>query len=203
VSKCEQEDHDEEARAKWMAVTEGDWNAFVTNRCKELRKGGRIIVSVTGSCSPLDEVDLAMIREYKACLAAIQTTLAKFNLEECQKGMVMPSTSRTPDEMLKPFKELELDSRVVGLDTFALPEPTVVQFQKDNDGENLAQKKAGYSAGWTEGVLRRGLLDQGVEEEVVTACLKEYFEVTLVEKFREIENISEKINQHVLVIAKE
>jgi len=163
-----------------------------------------MIVSVTGSCSPLDEIDLAMIREYKACLAAIQTALARLNLEEYQKWLVMPSTSRTPDEMLKPFEELELASRVISIDTSALLEPTVAQFQKDNDGEKPAQKQAGYSMGWTEGVLRSALRDHGVEEApVVTAFIKDYFEVTLVEKFRNIESISEKINQHALVIAKE
>jgi hypothetical protein len=148
---------DPTARAAFAAQAAEDWRTFLTQRGRELRPGGRLVVLTMA-------VDETGNFGYRPLLVAMYTALMKMvqegfvRSEEAQR-MIIPTVGRSRSDLLVPFAK---DGSFAGLsveqlEVFPGEDRIWLQFQSDGDAHAFGARWAAFSRASVFPTLAAGL----------------------------------------------
>lgn len=156
-----------------------DWRTFLAHRAKEIRSGGKLVVTSPGRCraaSLFDHPPLRLINETIREFVSDRPSLA-----ESLGNFVMPVYVRTLDEMLVPLEcdpSLASRFRVERACMNEQPCPLYSQFRKSKNVDVYAEKCVSFIRAFSENaVAERGLA--GCSESERGTLIDAFYQVML------------------------
>jgi SAM dependent carboxyl methyltransferase len=133
-----------DVRAAFERQGAEDWAAFLRVRSRELRPGGRLVVTLP---SPPDDGQSRIHVGMNHANAVLAEMVAEGAITDDERGrMLLLSYPRRASELLAPFAEGKgFEGLVVEhCDGFPVPDPDWPQYERDGDGDKLAAKHTGF-----------------------------------------------------------
>ena len=139
-----------------------DWQAFLAQRGKELRPGGRAVIVVPTEPSDGSPSLTDLIRRMIAVLQDMVRT-DKLRAAELTR-MIIPIYHRSVDELRAPFRDPKLGLVLEELDNHRTPDPIWEAFLGTGDQAALADGYAGFVKAAFTPTLANALDRDGIEE---------------------------------------
>ena len=152
-----------EVRAAFERQAAEDWQAFLRLRARELRSGGRLVVTLP---SPPEDRQPRIHTDMNYANAVLAEMVADGAITADERArMLLLSYPRRKSELLAPFAQA---GRFEGLaveqfEAYAVPDPDWPQYERDRDGDKLAAKHAGFNRATFMPSLASALANEGMK----------------------------------------
>jgi hypothetical protein len=166
---------------KWVAGFKKHWSSFLSSRQKELRKHGLLFVTVIINQDPLLSYQAKESAFFgKVASVLLRGVLDKYEIAEHAHACMKTTVSVLKQHYVDVCDELgDAKIKLVSANCFDVVDIFHRELTETGDKERFGHRVASYMKGWWGDVLEGGLLQQGVDKEVVKKVSKEFFDELL------------------------
>ncbi len=184
----------------WEDAAQKDIMTFLESRAKELRKGGRLLISTVGLHDKPTEQEEISIQFYKGFRGAIEDALKVTGLEKHIDAVGTFPIYVGHESRMKEIYSKSPWFDLVSFEMIVIDYVPGLTFKTQADGNMEICK--GYTKGWTYGFLKSGLECAGVPGEKVQEFLSNLYDVQVPKCYRTLSGqgsgVHTKISAYVL-----
>mmetsp|Transcript_4659 Transcript_4659/g.5271 ORF Transcript_4659/g.5271 Transcript_4659/m.5271 type:complete len:366 (+) Transcript_4659:38-1135(+) len=131
-----QEDLDQKSREIWSEYAIQEWTKFLSQREKELKKGGILYVSTICFQDPPTEGNKLMTQAYNIFAQKHMQVLKEYGVSE-DYPLNLPAAFRSKDEFLQPFSTSNLKLKLEEFNRYRTEVPVVLKLARDGERAKL------------------------------------------------------------------
>ena len=162
-----------------LQVALEDWKSFVTNREKELKSNGRLLVSTFTTHKNMKSHDKNFMYMFDVLGETMNSTLIDHGLSHLQNKIIMNMVCRQEDHYRKAFEDKETALELLQYHMYDVKDPLGDAYETDKDLEKYASKYGQWVRGFSEGVYRAELQREGVSKEQVDRILRDFYNLNV------------------------
>lgn len=165
---------------KWVAAFDKHWNTFVSQRSKELRSKGTLLVTVLIYDDPIISYERKEFDFFHAVThTLLKEVLAKYNLSSSFFDVLKTSSSMLKSHYSAAHGPLKDKITEVSMTDFVIGDVFAEEYEKTGDAKVLGEKVANYMKGWWAGVMEGGLLSRGIDAKLAKEVVTDFFDEQL------------------------
>ena len=152
----------------WEKEAAKYWEQFLRLRQKELRTGGRLLITAPAISDPPSEDDIKLINQAAGWKSCFLKALEKFDLK-CDKDYNVPAVIRPLKYYKRVFDEKKTELQLI--DSFII---THEQIEPTNNPEVYSSRYVNWVRAIIAEILKSKMIQKGISEDLASKVLDEF-----------------------------
>jgi hypothetical protein len=150
---------DTEVGKNWRKIAEEDWVTFLKLREKELRKGGRLLVSSLVCSEEMSEHDKKFAKIFRYFTSTLEGLLEKYNLQDHVTDFTLPAFLRNKKDLTGKLEDGTTKTLKLRYYEESLVERPLSKLKTDDEEARriFAERQAKAILAYTGGLIKAGL----------------------------------------------